>query len=317
MARTRKLSPQLILGMSAPEYHSDPAPKPSLSASLAHKIVAKSERHAFDAHPRLNPDFVQQATTDPMDDGSSLHTMFLGTGTEIVPVGSPDWKAEWARDKRDRARREGKIAVLQRRIPQLQACADAVRSELQANDVVRAELFGKGNAEVVIMARLGPNKTWCRTRIDWLPDDPRAYVYDLKFTTGSAAPADWERNVWSEYDVQEAMICDLVEAQRGVRPPGVRFVVAEMQKPYGASILQAAPDVMERGRQRLEDAIERWDRAISAKVWPGYRRVVAVVGLPGWMLEQVQDRAYAREKTPRKVPHDPPAPHEAWERITA
>ena len=45
----------LHLGVIEAEYHADPAPEPSLSRSLAHTLLTRSPRHAWQAHPRLNP----------------------------------------------------------------------------------------------------------------------------------------------------------------------------------------------------------------------------------------------------------------------
>ena len=45
--------------MTTDEYHADPCPEPSLSASIAETIWRESPNHARNEHPRLNPNFEQ------------------------------------------------------------------------------------------------------------------------------------------------------------------------------------------------------------------------------------------------------------------
>jgi hypothetical protein len=40
---------------TAVDYHADPCPEPSLSAHIAALLCARSPRHAWAAHPKLNP----------------------------------------------------------------------------------------------------------------------------------------------------------------------------------------------------------------------------------------------------------------------
>ena len=285
---------RVIIGMSQADYNAGAGlKKPSLSASIAYLIQRRSEKHAWHAHPQLNPKWASRRGSDDMMRGSALHTLVLGAGPEIVRVGAPDWRQDWTKEKRERVARSGGLAFLADDIPRLVDCAEAVKVELRANPAV-ADFFGPGSAEVVIIARLGPNKTLCRTRIDWLLDDPTAWVYDLKFTKRSAAPEEWEHNVWKEYAIQAEMICRCVKAARGVRPPGVRFVAAEMDDPWGVSILTAAPDTIGYAKQQLDEATARWDKALATDTWPKYPRQVGAVELPGWMLAKFEEGQYLR-----------------------
>lgn len=43
-----------IIRLPSAEYHADPAPEPSLSATLAKLLISRSPRHAWMASPRLN-----------------------------------------------------------------------------------------------------------------------------------------------------------------------------------------------------------------------------------------------------------------------
>jgi len=49
----RRLSKARILRCSAAEYHADPCAKPSLSASIAHAIVALPPPHGYSIYPTV------------------------------------------------------------------------------------------------------------------------------------------------------------------------------------------------------------------------------------------------------------------------
>lgn len=230
-----------------------------------------------------------------MEDGTALHTLLLGTGTEIVRVGADDWRPEWAREKRDRIRADGGVPVLARRIPALYDCAQAARAQLVEHPACPG-LFGEGKSEATLIWKAGRARTWCRARVDWLPDDSSLPIYDFKFTRGSAAPADWERHVWQTHAVQGEFYLRGVTALRKHRPPGIRFVVIEMDAPYGVTVLSPAADAMQRAKALVDDALERWAVALKTGTWPGYPRQVGYVELPGWMVQRAGEAAWEREQ---------------------
>lgn len=71
--------------IEAEAYHADPAPLPSLSATLAKVITSKSPLHAWHACRRLNPDFrpVERKT---FDIGTAAHRAVLGRGSDYVEI---------------------------------------------------------------------------------------------------------------------------------------------------------------------------------------------------------------------------------------
>ena len=46
-------APGIYRDIDALEYHSDPCPAPSLSSTIAKKLVSASAMHAFCEHPKL------------------------------------------------------------------------------------------------------------------------------------------------------------------------------------------------------------------------------------------------------------------------
>src|SRR5215471_6763533 len=102
----------LHLGIADAVYHADPAPEPSLSASIAELLIKRSPKHAFHAHPRLNPKWKPKEPSQEMDDGRVLHSMLLGTPSPVIEVDAEDWRTNRAKEAKADARASGKVAVL-------------------------------------------------------------------------------------------------------------------------------------------------------------------------------------------------------------
>jgi len=85
MAPFRIASPGIFADISANDYHADPCPTPSFTQSIAKLILDRSPRHAWAAHPRLNPKWVPDEDTK-FNIGNTAHLRLLGRGKEIVIV---------------------------------------------------------------------------------------------------------------------------------------------------------------------------------------------------------------------------------------
>src|SRR5574341_1408461 len=85
---------------------------PSFSASLAHVLLTKSPRHAWIAHPRLNPAWQPEAT-EQTEFGTIAHALLLERDeSRVVVVDAADWRTNAAKEQRARARAEGKFPIL-------------------------------------------------------------------------------------------------------------------------------------------------------------------------------------------------------------
>jgi hypothetical protein len=277
-------SPRIIAGQSHAAYHADPAPTPSLSASIAQLLVDRSPLHAWNAHPRLNPDFAVREPTEEMDEGSALHTLVLGRGAPILEVPFGDWRTDEAKYQRRTGRRHGAAPILKARLKELHEAAVFIRRELRRSGAC-AGLFYPGKAEATCLWREAGS--WCRIRVDWMPDAGDA-DYDLKFTSKSAAPAAWEREVWQKNALRSAFYrAGLTACRGGTAPREYRLVVAETRPPFGVSVFAAAPDVLEYGADQMHLAVELWGICMKLRRrWPSYATTVQYVELPGWLLER-------------------------------
>ena len=75
--------------MRAAAYHADPCERPSLSSSIAKILLEKTPRHAWTAHPRLNPDFAAKDESK-FDLGTAVHELMLGKGVGYTIIKAAD-----------------------------------------------------------------------------------------------------------------------------------------------------------------------------------------------------------------------------------
>ena len=273
-------APGLYPDMSEADYFADPCPEPSLSHSIARLLIGRSPKHAAAAHPRLEGEMAETSSA-AMDEGSIVHKLLLGRGSEFVALPFDDWRTKAAKDARDEAKANGLIPILFPRLDALRTSADAMAKQIAQHPDCQA-FFAPGDSEVVMAWREG--RAWCRGLIDRLPDDPAAPIFDLKTTAKSAAPADWERSLIRDYCTQEAFY------RRGWRALGSTdrpflFIVAEREPPYGVSVMACGASLQDYAERRITRAIALWQRCMTTNEWPGYPAMTAYVEAPPYLLD--------------------------------
>ena len=67
------LSPGLHHAIPAKDYHADCCPVPSLSSSIARKLINESPAHAYLAHPKLGKG--PNESTNSLSLGSLVHSL--------------------------------------------------------------------------------------------------------------------------------------------------------------------------------------------------------------------------------------------------
>lgn len=284
--------------LTAEQYHGDVVgvSRPSLSASIAHTLVANSPRHAWAQHPQLNPDF-KRATEDKFDLGTAAHWLLLqgDTADVVTIVDADDWKTKIAREQREAVRAAGRLPLLAKQWDAVQAMVAAAREQLESANVA-PPLFTDGAAEQTLVWE-DDYGVLCRARLDWIRHDLRA-IDDLKTTAASANPRVWSRRtMWSiGCDVQIAFYL------RGVakcfpelrEPPAWRYVVIETSPPYELSIVEPDAGILAVGAEKVERAIEKWAECLKTDNWPGYQKTAFRAELPTWVeVEWMEGRAAA------------------------
>lgn len=295
-----------IYEMSAAEYHADPCPEPSLSASMAGLLLGRSPLHAWHAHPKLNPDFKPGASTTAQEEGTALHALILENRDAICVIDAPDFKKKAAQEERDAARAAGLIPILVDRWEELEAVPRAVRRQLATHQA--SGVFADGRPEVALIwqeeTRYGT--IWCRSLIDWLPNDPRGYIDDLKTVATSAEPDGWGMTAAKGgVPIQAAFNMRGSSTLRRAPCPGVRFVVVERDAPHALSVCQCGPELIDLGRQKMEAAFELWAMCLRDNAWDGYPPYVAHIDTPNNVSLRWEERRLRDEQIREHRASDP------------
>lgn len=276
-------------GMAATAYHADPVVAPSLSRSIAEKLLDSCPAKAFVAHPRLNPQPVkiERANAD-RDWGSVVHKLGLGEGPEIAVVHAESWSKKVDQEARRAAYEAGEIPILADEYAEAQVAAKILREHL-------CEIIGaKFDPEMVVIWREG--KQWCRTMLDALSPD-RLVSVDVKTTGINCNPsAELMKHLDNQgYDFQTAF------QSRGldkVHPEGAgrrkfKLLWQENERPYLTSCVEVPEAVLHMMRRQVVAAINIWTRCMETGEWPGYPRRAVRFEKPKWSEEALLAREMA------------------------
>lgn len=291
--------PGLHFGLSGADYHGDTlTPEPSLSSTLARKIVNQSPLHAWTAHPRLNPD-LEPKNSDAFDIGKAFHTMVLGRGAGIHVIHAEDWRSKEARAERDAARAEGRTPLLSAQADALGQMLDHAERRMRDSGV----FIDKTRTEVAAFARI--ENVWCRALIDYAPADASKPLYDIK-TCEDASPDACARSVASYgYDTQARWYLDAWKAATG-EDRRFRFVFVEKSPPHEVSVIELDAnaendtDWMLDAASKCSEARRVWRECLDANQWPGYPSRVALIGAPGWYRQSWAAREIGQPVIPSK-----------------
>lgn len=282
-------------------YFDDPAPVPSLSQSIAKILIDRSPRHAWQCHPRLNPNFERDEKTK-YDIGNVAHSLLIGRGKNICTIEAENWRTKADQDYRAKCAKDGKLCVLQKHFDRAEEMVAAARTQLDGAGYLTAFRDGYGSGEVMLAWKEGP--TWFRSLVDWLPKD-RLSSWDYKTTSLSCAPhAIADRPGEMGWDIQAAFhergldVLDPDNAGHRV----FYFVAQEDHPPYALSIVEISESDLTLGRKKINMAIDVWRRCMAADCWPGYPPEVVLSRPRGWTETRWLEReAEYAEKVPVNV----------------
>lgn len=279
-----RCAPTGLIDLDSASYHADAIDlkRPSLSASLACVMLAKSPAHAYVQHPRLNPEYVPAETKKAWDLGTVAHSLLLeGYANVHIVEGVTDWRTKDAQKERDDARDGGKIPMLRTEFEEVTAMVDMARDELAAWDIAPAPLTNGKPEQTVTWDEDG---VLCRCRPDWLRDD-YTVIEDVKTTARGADPGYFSRKTVYEhgYDVRAAMYLRGVKAVTGVDAKW-RWIVVETKPPFVVSIVEPSADMLAIGNAKLDRALEMWRDCLASGLWPAYGREVHIAEPPSWEL---------------------------------
>jgi PDDEXK-like domain of unknown function (DUF3799) len=260
------------------EYHADPVPGGSLSASGAKRILECPAR--FDHDRKIPP-----TPTTAMELGTAAHKLVLGVGQDLVRVDAENYRTKAAKDAAKAARAAGKVPLLPHEYSQAEAVAAAVLGHPVAGKLFQP---GEGTPELSVFWVDEDYGIWRRARLDWLPHPwtrARLIIPDLK-TCESASPAAIARAVANyRYHIQAAQYVDAVKAAcTTTGEPVFLLVFVETTPPYLVTVAQLDDAAMDAGRAAMAEACERFRDCNETGLWPGYTPEddIALISLPAW-----------------------------------
>ena len=273
-----------IYQFEAEAYHRDPCPEPSLSSTLAKKLLAQSPLHAWTESPRLNPAW-EPKDSATFDIGRAAHRAVLGKGGDYtaIPVellasnGAASTKAakEFVEDCRARGITPLKADVVE----QVEMMAAHAKRRLSAMGIH----LDPARSEMVAIARI--DGAWCRMMADNVPFMAREPIYDFK-TCESATPEACQRAILNYgYDVQAAHYRDTWRAATG-EDRAFRFIFQEKAAPHEVCVVELGSDTLELSSRKIARAREAWALCLSRGEWPGYPLGIQRIDLPAWAVER-------------------------------
>lgn len=275
-----------IFSMSPEAYHSDPCEKPSLSASIAKKVVQQSPYHAWLAHPKLGGGVDYSSAA--MDRGTLIHSMILGHDTsKFVLIEADDYRTKAAKSARDSARAEGKTPVKIADYRDAEVIAEEVHADLLHQGIALG-----GESEIVLLwtEEVDGAEVQCRAMLDHMMWEI-GLIIDFK-TCESAHPESVRRALYNfGYDIQSAAYSSayrkLFPDMAGREDFVFAFIECLDDNSHRKSILQLyRPDGMARelGRSRWERGLRRWAECVKSGRWPAYGDGAIPLTPPGWVV---------------------------------
>lgn len=277
------------------QYHADQlCAVPSLSSSLCKVLIDETPRHAWMAHPRLNPSF-EPENRETYDAGRAAHAAILDQLDLIAAIDATDYRTNAAKAARDAAREAGRIPVLAHKLAEIHRMARAVRSQILVHEEF-PYAFSNGRAEqtLVWFEGDGADRIACRARLDWLPARGGVF-FDLK-TTGQNVGRDWPRRTLFDTgaDIQAAFYLRGVRAVLGIERPTFVFVAVENYEPHCLMMHTLEPETLAKAEQKVESAIRWWRWCMKHGAWPAYPPRTNWVQAPPWEMARADELGHAR-----------------------
>lgn len=257
---------QIIRDMGAETYFADPCPRPSLTQSIAKLLLDRSPGHAWQEHPRLNPNY-EDDDEKKFDIGNVAHSLLIGRGKNVARLEFDNWQTKAAKEARAEHRARGILAVLAAQYDRAAAMARKALDQLAGSEFPDA--FKEGDGEVVITWEEGP--TCFRTMIDWLASP--VLILDYKSSGLSCSPYDVaDRPSAMGWDVQAAFHERALNAldQDGIGRRRHIYINQEDQPPHALSIVEISESDLTLGRKKLAMALDVWQRCMATGQWPLY-----------------------------------------------
>ena len=271
-----------IYAIPATEYHSDPCPEPSLSASVARTLIDRSPLHAWMQHPKLGGQ-QEEKPAARLSLGSAAHSVILqGDWDSIGFIDADSYRTKAARDQRDYIVAAGGTPLLEKDRPTIEAMV----AEFERSGIDRRGFETERTLIWQDKATESAPTIWCRSRVDLLG---HRLILDLKTTAVPATPERWGRTLLWDYAMQCGFYRRGWKALNGGTPPAFRFLVQETTPPYSVAQFSFDGAGLDYADYLAEQAVWKWSECIKAQSWPSYAAGVNVMEAPYWVRERLEE----------------------------
>jgi hypothetical protein len=278
-----------IARIPAAAYHADPAPEPSLSATLAKLALGKSMRHAWHACRRLNPDW-HPVNKKTFDIGRAAHRVVLGFGDDYVAIpenvlaknGAASTDA--AKTFIEAQREIGHVPLKQEEVGQIETMGLIAAAKLAEHGVTLDPARSELSAIVQI------DGVWCRAMFDNVDAAPDGPIWDFKTCEDASPEACLRAIVNYGYDVQAEHYRAVWKAATGQDRPFV-FIFQEKPEPNEVTLIRLSGSFQEFAQRRAAKARRLWGECISTGIWPGYPIGMHEVDPPAWAVDRFEEAA--------------------------
>jgi hypothetical protein len=292
------LEPGIHRGVPMSVYRGDPCDRPSLNASTAKIIVARSLAHAWSAHPRGANH--RRESTKAMEGGSLLDSLLLGGEGDLVELPATmkdakgalvptndEYRLASAKEWRDQQIAAGRQPVKKDELRFAKQAAEAIRENFADQGVV---LAGENQLTLVWDEPSSSGPVRCRLRLDhWRPDI--ATIYELKKAENAHPDKVARTMVELGYVIQAAAYVSGVEALMPDLAGRVRllFLFAEVEPPYATLVAHPAGTMRALGEFHWRRAVEAWGAAIATGQFPGYAPGEVELAAPEWAMKAMEE----------------------------
>ena len=273
-----------IYQISAAEYHQDCCIEPSLSSSIAFKLISESALHAKWAHPRFTL-FPVREESARMDLGSIAHALMLEGENIAVVIDADNYRTKAAQEARDEARLAGTCPILAPEMATVKEMMQACREQLSMFDID----FMAGETERTLVWR--ERGIWCRARLDYI-NVLAGMIIDYKTIGGSAHPQQISRSAASKgWLIQESFYRRGYKAVFGQDiEPDFFFVCQETYRPYALTMFEVSPADRALAEAQVNYAINTFGECLRTGTWPGYSNKVERITSPPYVEMQWMER---------------------------
>jgi PDDEXK-like domain of unknown function (DUF3799) len=286
--------------MTSATYLGDPCPTPSLSNSIAQILLAQSPRHAFCAHPKLNPHYGGESSSGRLDLGSVAHKLLLGKGRGIKIIDAENFRTKAAQSERDLARAAGLLPILATDYERALAMVEIARSSIaMCKEVGRTFFAANARMESVVIWREGD--CWARAMLDCTDIGT---VLDYKSCTNASPDYVVPHLYRMGYHIQRSWYLrglDRIDPDGAGRRRFI-FIFQEIDEPHAVTFFELDGAGATMGDRYCDQATRLWQECMRQNQWPAYDPLIHRAEMPAWMESSILAREIEQDEQRRAAP---------------